>query len=133
MPVRKVMIVEDDPLIRQLIAMTIQAMRTDIEVRSHSDGAEAIKSLTQNPDVDLILCDVLMPHVDGVRLAQWAAGIPALQSVRFVMLTSVSREQIDQRINWRNVVGYIRKPILPRELQESLRAIFELVDAMTES
>ncbi len=133
MPVRTVMIVEDDPLIRQLIAMTIRDMRTEIELRTVSDGAEAIKSLTQSPDVDLVLCDVLMPHVDGVRLAQWAAEIPALQSVRFVMLTSVSREQIAEQINRKNIIGYIRKPILPQELQESLRAIFELMESITES
>ena len=72
------MVVEDDEAVRTLVA---KALGTLYEVVQAADGLEASRLLGQKNAFDLLVCDVMMPHVDGFSLirvlrAQSGGAIP---------------------------------------------------------
>ncbi|TMQ05411.1 MAG: response regulator [Deltaproteobacteria bacterium] len=62
---RRVLVVDDSPIVRDLLQELLSSV--GLEVRVAGDGAAALQSLTENP-VDLIVCDVEMPVMDGFEL-----------------------------------------------------------------
>ena len=69
---KRVLVIEDDDLLREVITLTIQC--EGFEVIAASNGKEAI-SLLLNPHtslaVDLILVDLIMPVMDGLHFLRW--------------------------------------------------------------
>jgi len=63
-----VLVVEDDPTVRALMVRTLSAKgyRT-LEAR---DGIEALDQLAAEPDIELVVTDIVMPRMNGVELAQ---------------------------------------------------------------
>ncbi|HEX7842564.1 MAG TPA: response regulator, partial [Kofleriaceae bacterium] len=62
---RRVLIVDDSPIVRDLLSELLSSV--GLEVRTAGDGAAALQALTDHP-VDLIVCDVEMPVMDGFEL-----------------------------------------------------------------
>jgi CheY-like chemotaxis protein len=61
-PVHGILVVEDDPAIRRLVAMVLQ--RQGFRVETASDGLEAVLKLGLS-DYDVIILDLMMPNLDG--------------------------------------------------------------------
>lgn len=64
----RVLIVDDEKSIVQLVA-TILMENYELEVAN--DGAEAQAILERDPNFDMVLCDVMMPHMSGIQLHAW--------------------------------------------------------------
>ncbi len=62
---RRVLIVDDSPIVRDLLGELLSSV--GLEVRTAGDGAAALQTLADHP-VDLIVCDVEMPVMDGFEL-----------------------------------------------------------------
>ena len=65
--ITKVLTVDDDPIFQELIKASF-AVRGVEKVRQAADGAEAIAILNSEPDIDLVVCDLMMPGSNGVEL-----------------------------------------------------------------
>ncbi|HZI77573.1 MAG TPA: response regulator, partial [Gemmatimonadales bacterium] len=63
-----VLVVEDDPALRALMARTLAAK--GYRALEASDGIEALEQLAQEPDIELVVTDIVMPRMNGVELAQ---------------------------------------------------------------
>lgn len=109
-PPRRVLVVEDEPLIRQLVEQAFRQHGFAIDaVGSATEGLEAFR----RAEPDLVLLDVMLPDVDGVTLCR---QIRAESAVPIVMLTALASEA--------DVVGglqagaddYVVKPFRPSEL-----------------
>ena len=76
---RRVLIVDDSPIVRDLLSELLSSV--GLEVRTAGDGAAALHSLAEHP-VDLIVCDVEMPVMDGFeflrRLRDRAERVPVV-------------------------------------------------------
>jgi CheY-like chemotaxis protein len=77
---RRILIIDDDPALRRLLAFGFA--RAGYEVLAAEQGAEAMALLGRGP-VDLVLVDLMMPVVDGLRFLRWLrqeakASLPAL-------------------------------------------------------
>lgn len=81
----RVLIVDDEPSIRQLIAtmLTLEGF----EVTTAPDGRAALEHARANAP-DVVISDVRMPHMTGYGLLAALRSDPALHGVRFVLLTS---------------------------------------------
>ncbi|APG25140.1 diguanylate cyclase [Syntrophotalea acetylenica] len=64
----KVMVVDDSPLQRQVMADLLRVHR--YQVLEAADGGEALEHLARHPDIKLVVCDFHMPHMDGFELTQ---------------------------------------------------------------
>jgi CheY-like chemotaxis protein len=85
----RVLIVDDDPLIRALI---VSALRKDCLVAVAAEGSEGFyKALEQTPDVAVI--DVNMPGWDGLKTLEAFRAHPALKNVKVIMLTADASKQ----------------------------------------
>jgi CheY-like chemotaxis protein len=63
-----VLVVEDDPALRALMVRTLTAK--GYRAMEASDGIEALEQLAREPDIELVVTDIVMPRMNGVELAQ---------------------------------------------------------------
>jgi DNA-binding response OmpR family regulator len=80
-----VMVVDDDPDIRNLIVRALGITHTVYEAR---DGQEAREMLEAIPAPDAIVCDVMMPRLDGLALAKLLRQDAVLKRVPILFLTA---------------------------------------------
>lgn len=84
---KRVMIVEDDPAIAELLARTLDRF---YEVRVVNDGGQALQTASElRPDV--ILLDVNLPNKDGFAIAQQMKDSPVLSRIPIIFLTARDR------------------------------------------
>jgi CheY-like chemotaxis protein len=82
-----VLVVDDDASVRTLVTKALEAK--GYEVQGAADGmlaSELLGRLTQMPD--LMICDVMMPTIDGFSLARMIKGHKELRSIPIIFLTA---------------------------------------------
>jgi CheY-like chemotaxis protein len=67
-----VLVVEDDPALRALMVRALSAK--GYRALEASDGIEALEQLAADPDIELVVTDIVMPRMNGVELAQQLAA-----------------------------------------------------------
>ncbi len=87
-----------------------------------SNGAEALVAVQKNK-VDLILCDINMPVMDGLEFVKQLAGVENAKGVPVVMITTEGSEgHVVQALSAAGARGYIRKPFTPDQVKEHVLA-----------
>src|ERR1700704_2743333 len=96
MPTKKLLIADDEPSLRLLVATTLASH--DYEILQASDGVEALK-LIQDEHPSLVLLDVMMPGLDGIEVCRQIKENPELAGISVIMLTALNdatnRERAD--------------------------------------
>jgi two-component system, NtrC family, sensor kinase len=115
----KILVVEDDSTTRLFLKRDLQ--REGYEVTVAKDGAEGLV-FAQQLQPALIICDWVMPLVDGVEVCRQIKADSQLATTFFILLTS--REAIADRVAGLDAGAdeFLSKPIDPRELQARVRA-----------
>ncbi len=117
-----VLVVDDNTTNRIILMQFLQ--NWGINVRSASNGVEALYHIKHDPQIELAILDVQMPEMDGITLAREATKVrPELPMVVF---SSVGYR--DRQFNTMNVTGYLNKPLRPRELHRILLQTFSPQD-----
>jgi two-component system OmpR family response regulator len=124
MSARRILLVDDDPDIRQIAALSLRRIG-QFDVRLASSGPEALELAAMDPP-DLVLLDVSMPGMDGpATLEALRAGKGA--SVPVVFFTATSSEVEVARLCALGAVAVIPKPFdvaaLPRLVRDILAGI----------
>lgn len=114
----RALIVDDSSVMRKIVERCLRQAGIDLkQVFEAGNGAEAISSLNDNP-VDLILCDINMPVMDGLEFVKQLAGVPNAKGVPVVMITTEGSEaHVVQAISC-GAKGYIRKPFTAEQVKE---------------
>jgi DNA-binding response OmpR family regulator len=116
---KRVMIVEDDPAIAELLARTLDRF---YEVHAVNDGAQAVPTAMQlRPDV--ILLDVNLPNLDGFAIAQQMKDSPVLAKVPIIFLTARDRSLDVVKGIQVGAKHYITKPF---KIEDVLRKVQKL-------
>ena len=117
MPIR-VLIVDDSSVMRKIVERSLRQADIDLsEVFQAGNGAEALALLGKS-QVDLILCDINMPVMDGLEFIKQLRGIESAKGVPVVMITTEGSEShVVQAISC-GARGYIRKPFTPEQVKE---------------
>ena len=113
-----VLIVDDDPFIRRLIATTLEDV-SGFELRQAADGQEAVESAAAEPPA-IVFLDIDMPRLDGISACRQLRA--ASSEARIVMLTAAGREQ-EERALEAGADLFLTKPFSPLDL---LRLVDEL-------
>ena len=106
----KILVVDDIQDNRELIIKNFE--KTMIEVISANDGYEAIEMLKSHKP-DLVLMDIRMPNMDGYEAAMI---IKEISDTPIVALTASVMQNSKEMIKNKNFDGYLRKPVLRRNL-----------------
>jgi len=116
---KKILVVDDDPHIREVISFALQ--KAEMEVVSAENGQQALTLFTTSP-TDLIVLDINMPEMDGLACCR---EIRKLSEVPILFLSS--RDDEIDRILGLEIGGddYVTKPFSPRELVARINAILK--------
>lgn len=115
-----VLVVDDDEVIRQLIAVNLQLEGFDVVTAV--DGQDCLDKVgAVRPDV--ITLDVMMPRLDGWVTAVKLRDDPATRDIRVVMITARAQEHDVRRGEEIGVDAYVTKPFDPAELIRIVRAL----------
>ncbi|NLI80530.1 MAG: response regulator transcription factor [Deltaproteobacteria bacterium] len=116
----KILVVEDDPDILQLLTYTLQS--AGFAVLTSQDGYEALNSVRLHHP-ELILLDLMIPGIDGFEVCRELKRSPETKSIPVIMLTAKG-EEIDRIVGLElGADDYVVKPFSPRELLLRIRAI----------
>ena len=119
MTASRILIADDDPLLRSLLVHRLSADGHDVLVAG--DGAQALASIVEQKP-DLIVLDALMPIMDGFEvLRRLKAG--RLSSAPIIMLTALKREQDIVGALQLGAADYLVKPFIPDELSQRVRRL----------
>ncbi len=115
---KKVLIVDDEPHIVNLIKMTLEDKYDVIEAYSGTQALESVKKTTP----DIILLDLMMPHVDGFKTCQLLREMPQTRRTPIMILSAKS--QIADKFKSVNVGAddYMVKPFEPADLVKRVAA-----------
>jgi len=121
-----VLVVDDDPM---LLGALCHVLRKEYEVHSAASGPAALELLEREGDVDLIICDVMMPRMTGIELREKVAAFRPGLADRFLFfsgggVTLQARDFLDQ------LGDYLRKPVTRQQL---LRAVERRLAASREA
>jgi CheY-like chemotaxis protein len=109
---KRVLVVDDDPVIRNLLVWTLQ--QHSLTVDQAGDGVEALALIRQHQH-SVILLDLLMPVLDGFGVLSALDG-PSMASPPVVLvITGADRRDVDH-LDPQRIHGIVRKPFDPEEL-----------------
>ena len=115
-----VLIVDDSSALREMVAgLLINAGMTILEAK---DGAEAQKKMEASPP-DLVVCDIVMPEMNGYELTRWIKSNPKTKDVPVVICSSKG-EEFDRYWGMKQGAdAYIAKPFRPNEMVETVKQL----------
>jgi two-component system, chemotaxis family, chemotaxis protein CheY len=114
----RALIVDDSSVMRKIVERSLRQAGIDMsEVFQAGNGAEAMAVLQENR-VDLILCDINMPVMDGLEFIKQLPGISNAKDVPVVMITTEGSEAHVVEALSCGARGYIRKPFTPEQVKE---------------
>lgn len=116
----KILIVDDDPDIRDILKLTLS--EENYEIFEASDGEEALKIVNSKP-LDLVLLDYKVPKVDGRQVCRLIKKDLLLRHLPVIMVTG--KGEISDKVNGIDAGAddYVVKPFEPKELLARIRMI----------
>ena len=114
----RALIVDDSSVMRKIVERSLRQAGIELsEVFQAGNGAEALVVLQTNV-VDLVLCDINMPVMDGLEFVKQLSGVANAKGVPVVMITTEGSEaHVVQAISC-GARGYIRKPFTAEQVKE---------------
>jgi signal transduction histidine kinase/CheY-like chemotaxis protein/HAMP domain-containing protein len=116
---KKVLVVDDD--FRNIFAMTSLLENKRMDVRSADSGAGALEALAADPDVDMVLMDIMMPDMDGYDTMQAIRKLPAFKALPIIALTAKAMLGDREKCIESGASDYITKPVDPPQLLALMR------------
>jgi two-component system chemotaxis response regulator CheY len=104
------LVVEDSPTMRQLIVFALRRIR-GLEITEADDGVDALKKLSGGVRFDIILTDINMPIMDGLKLVKRLRADDAYKDVPIVIITTEGGAEDRRRALELGANAYITKPI----------------------
>lgn len=116
-----ILIVEDEPIQRQLLQKKIASLGSEINVRTAYNGVEGlIKIGERQPNV--LITDLLMPGLDGFHLLKTLVDSPLLRPLQIIVITSLADEEIAEQGGLPAGVATFHKPVRVAALLTMLKA-----------
>ncbi|HUS05626.1 MAG TPA: HAMP domain-containing protein [Bryobacteraceae bacterium] len=115
----KILIIDDD--VRNIFALTSGLERHKLEVLHAESGKAGIEVLKKNPDIDLVLMDIMMPEMDGYETTRAIRQMKQFRSLPIVALTAKAMKGDREKCIEAGTSDYIAKPVVLEELIDLLR------------
>jgi two-component system chemotaxis response regulator CheY len=109
-----ILVVEDSPTMRQLISFAIKRIPNSHVIEA-TDGVDALKKLSSEK-IDLILADINMPVMDGLKLVSLVRGNAQFKHIPIIIVTTEGADEDRKRALSIGANAYLPKPIQTQEL-----------------
>ena len=111
---RGVLIVDDDPFIRRLIATTLEDV-SGYELLQAGDGEEAVEVAARERPV-LVFLDIDMPKLDGIEACRRLRAAEGTSGATIVMLTAARGDEAERNAEEAGADLFLTKPFSPLDL-----------------
>lgn len=119
-----VLIVEDSPTMRQLIAFALKRIR-GVRIVEANDGVDGLKKLSSER-FDLILTDINMPIMDGLKLVSLVRNDANYKAIPIVVITTEGAQEDRERALALGANDYITKPIQPTKILDVAKTLLKI-------
>jgi CheY-like chemotaxis protein len=116
---KRVLIADDD--VRNVFALASVLERQGMEVQFAENGNEAIASLEADPEIDLVLMDIMMPELDGYEAMRRIREVPRFAKLPIISLTAKAMKGDREKSISSGASDYITKPVDTDQLLSLLR------------
>jgi two-component system chemotaxis response regulator CheY len=121
-----VLVVEDSPPMRKMIVFALSRVKT-LSVVEADDGVDALRRLAATK-FDLVITDINMPILDGLKLVKRLRADETYQHVPIVIITTEGAAEDRQRALALGANAYITKPIQAAQVLKVVREMLPLGD-----
>ena len=118
------LVVEDSPTMRQLIVFALHRIR-GLTVIEADDGVDALRKLAATK-LDIILTDINMPIMDGLKLVKRVRSDEALKGIPIIIITTEGAEEDRQRALALGANAYITKPIQAPQVIAKVKELLKI-------
>jgi two-component system chemotaxis response regulator CheY len=111
---RAVLVVDDDPFIRKLVATTLEDV-AEFELHEAADGMEAL-AVARRERPTIVFLDVDMPRLDGISACRQLRADPEMEDTTIVMLTAAHGDEVQRQAEEAGADRFLTKPFSPLDL-----------------
>jgi CheY-like chemotaxis protein len=119
---KNVLVVDDD--VRNLFALTTVFERYNINIITAESGKEAIQILNENPKIEMVLMDIMMPEMDGYETTQKIRREHKNSTLPIIAVTAKAMKGDRQKCIEAGASDYITKPLKIDQLLSLMRVWF---------
>ncbi len=119
---RRVLVVDDEPYIGRIIQLKLEDGPYDVELAL--DGRSALSLLRSQDAIDVILLDIMMPHMSGLEVLAELRQLPHRQETPVIMLTGKGQEADRERAAALGATDFLTKPFSPKKLLARIDELF---------
>jgi CheY-like chemotaxis protein len=121
---KKILVVDDSSAVSDMISQTLT--KEGFSVVIANDGLKGLRmAIDEKPD--LIICDCVMPRMDGYGLMESMKVVPAIANIPVILLTSKSSTENEQKALGTGFIDFVPKPVDPMRILSRVKRAFELV------
>jgi class 3 adenylate cyclase/tRNA A-37 threonylcarbamoyl transferase component Bud32 len=129
-PKKKVLVIEDEPSIRNNIMLMLKVER--YAATGAENGRVGLELARRDPP-DLILCDVMMPEMDGFAVLEALRAEPRFAEIPFIFLTALDDRSSTRRGMNLGADDYLPKPFTRNELMEAVNSRLKKFENLTQA
>jgi two-component system chemotaxis response regulator CheY len=115
---KTILIVDDSGSVRHNVAMTLK--QAGYMMAEAADGVEGLSMVDSNRSIDMVICDVNMPNMNGLEMVEKVKSKPENKTLPIVMLTTEGQLELVRRAKQAGAVGWIVKPCNPAQLVQTV-------------
>ena len=119
------LVVEDSPTMRQLIVYALSRVR-GLGIVEADNGVEALKKIAAGTHFDIILTDINMPIMDGLKLVKRVREDEAMRDIPIVIITTEGGDEDRQRALALGANAYITKPIQAPQVISQVKRLLNI-------
>jgi DNA-binding response OmpR family regulator len=119
---RKVLVVDDEPYIGRIIQLKLETAPYDVELCL--DGRSALDKLRGEEAIDVILLDIMMPHMNGLEVLTELRQLPHRSGTPVIMLTAKGHETDREHAAELGARDFLTKPFSPKKLLARIDELF---------
>src|SRR6266446_4108930 len=124
---KTILIVDDSCSVRQHVSMIL--VRAGFAMVEASDGQEGLAMVDSNRNIDMVICDINMPNMNGLDMVEKVKSKPENKSLPIVMLTTEGQASLVKRAKQAGAVGWIVRPFNSNQL---IKTVCHLTGESTE-
>jgi two-component system chemotaxis response regulator CheY len=118
------LVVEDSPMMRQLLVLALSRLKM-LQVTEADDGVDGLRKLATGK-FDIILTDINMPIMDGLKLVKRVRSDPAHKDVPIIIITTEGSTEDRERALQLGANAYITKPIQAPQVIAKVRELLKI-------
>ncbi len=118
------LVVEDSPMMRQLLVLALSRVR-NLQVTEADDGVDGLRKLAKEK-FDIILTDINMPIMDGLKLVRRVRSDPTHKDVPVIVITTEGSNEDRNRAFQLGANAYITKPIQAPQVIAKVRELLKI-------